>query len=281
MEERMFDILHLALKEFRDGYRNRWIITMTLVMIGLALALVLLGSVPIGSTKISPLAVTVVSLSSLCIFFIPLIALLLSYDSIVGEDERGTLTLLLVYPISRTAITLGKFFGQFMLLSFVIVAGFAAAVLALVLQGNIPFFDQEWDVFLKLLISSVLLGANFLAIGIFLSASLKERGAAAAGAIGIWLLFVVLFDMALMGLLASSSGGVFSDDFIKWVMVMNPADAYRMYNLTSSEDTALLSGMAGLRGDQGIAGSALLALLVAWIVVPLAGASVVFKGRSV
>lgn len=277
----MVDILHLATKEFRDGYRNRWIIMMTLVMTSLALALVLLGSAPVGSTKISLLAVTVVSLSSLCIFFIPLIALLLSYDTIVGEEERGTLTLLLVYPVSRTAIALGKFLGQFFLLTFVIVVGFGAAVLALVLQSDIPVYEQQWDIFLKLLFSSVLLGANFLAVGIFLSASVKERGIAAAGAIGIWLLFVVLFDMALMGVLASTGGGGFSDTFIKWFMVANPADAYRMYNLTSSADTALLSGMAGLRGDQGIAASVLIALLVFWVILPLTGACMVFRRRSV
>ncbi len=276
----MTDILTLAVKEFRDGYRNRWIVLMTLVMTGLALALVLLGSVPVGATKISPLAVTVVSLSSLSIFFIPLIALLLSYDSIVGEDERGTLTLLLVYPVSRTAITLGKFLGQLLLLSFVIIVGFGIAVLAIVLMDDIPFFEQEWNVFLKLLLSSILLGANFLAIGILLSSWMKERGTAAASAIGVWLLFVVLFDMALMGILSASDGGMFSDNFIKWVMLANPADAYRMFNLTSSADTALLSGMAGLRGDQGVPAQVLLALLVAWIAVPLAGACLVFQRRS-
>ncbi len=277
----MIDILHLAAKEFRDGYRNRWIILMTLVMTSLALALVLLGSAPVGSTKISPLAVTVVSLSSLCIFFIPLIALLLSYDTIVGEEERGTLTLLLVYPVSRTAITLGKFCGQFLLLTFVIAVGFGAAVLALVIQSDIPVYEQQWHIFLKLLLSSVLLGANFLAVGIFLSSSVKERGIAAAGAIGIWLLFVVLFDMALMGVLASSSGSGFNDVAIKWFMVANPADAYRMYNLTSSADTALLSGMAGLRGDQGITASALIGLLVLWVILPLTGACIAFRRRSV
>ncbi len=276
----MTDIFTLSMKEFRDGYRNRWIVVMTLVMIGLALALVLLGSAPIGSTKISPLAVIVVSLSSLSIFFIPLIALLLSYDSIVGEEERGTLTLLLVYPVSRTSITLGKFIGQFILLSFVIVVGFGVAVLAIILMGEIPFFEQEWTVFLKLLLSSILLGANFLAIGILLSSWVKERGTAAAGAIGIWLLFVVLFDMALMGILSASYGGLFSDNFIKWVMLANPADAYRMFNLTSSVDTARLSGMAGLRGDQGVSAQILLSLLVAWIILPLSGACLVFQGRS-
>ena len=45
---------------------------------------------------------TVVSLASLTVFLVPLIALLLAYDAIVGEAERGTLLLLLAYPVPAT-----------------------------------------------------------------------------------------------------------------------------------------------------------------------------------
>jgi len=275
----MIDIITLASKEFRDGYRNRWIIVMTVVMAALALILALLGSAPVGSTKISALAVTVVSLSSLSIFFIPLIALLLSYDSIVGEDERGTLTLLLAYPVSRLSIVIGKFIGQFLLLSFAVIVGYGVATLAIALSADMPFLEQQWLIFLKLLLSSILLGAAFLALGILLSAGMKERGTAAAGAIGLWLLFVVFFDMALLGFLTSVGGDLISDGAVKWLMLANPADAYRMFNLTANADTALLSGMAGLRGDQGVAASTLLMLLVLWIIIPLAGAGFVFRRR--
>lgn len=274
-------ILVLAIKEVRDGYRNRWIILMTLVLATLALVLSLLGSAPVGTTNISPLAVTVVSLSSLSIFFIPLIALLLSYDSIVGEEERGTLTLLLAHPISRPAITVGKFLGQFSILSFVIVVGYGAAVLALSFGGDIAVGQMQWPIFLRLLYSSVLLGAVFLALGMLLSICTKDRGTAAACAIGLWLLFVVLFDMALLGVLSSTGSSFISDGAVKWIMLSNPADAYRMFNLTGSPDTALLSGMSGLREDQGVGNAALLGLLVAWVVVPLSVACVVFQRRSV
>ncbi len=233
-----------------------------------------------GATKISALAVTVVSLSSLSIFFIPLIALLLSYDSIVGEDERGTLTLLLAYPVSRPAIAIGKFIGQFLLLSFAIIVGYGTAILTISLGSDVPLLEQQWIVFFKLLLSSVLLGAVFLALGLLLSAGLKERAAAAAGAIGLWLLFVVLFDMGLMGVLVATGESLISDTAVKWIMMANPADAYRMFNLTGSRETALLSGMSGLRGDQGVSGPILLSLLLGWVCVPLAGACLLFQRRS-
>jgi len=277
----MNNMLILAAKEVRDGYRNRWITVMTTIMAGLAFVLALLGSAPVGTTNISPLAVTVVSLSSLSIFFIPLIALLLSYDSIVGEEERGTLTLLLAHPVTRPAIAIGKFIGQLFILAFAIVIGYGVATLAIVVSSEGIFLEQQWGIFFKLLLSSIMLGAVFLAIGMLLSIWAKERGTAAASAIGIWLLFVVLFDMMLLGVLGASGADLLSDNAVKWIMLGNPTDAYRMFNLTADADTAVLSGMAGLRDDQGVSSTILLTLLLTWIAIPLAASCLLFQRRSV
>src|SRR5690625_581004 len=89
------NILLLALQEIRIGLRNRLVIATTLVLGALALSLVLLGSAPTGSVKVDALAVVVVSLASLTIFLVPLIALLLSFDTFVGELELCTLIVLL------------------------------------------------------------------------------------------------------------------------------------------------------------------------------------------
>ena len=45
-----------------------------------------------------------------------MLALLLSFDTVVGESERGSLILLMSYPLSRTQLLLGKFFGHLMVL---------------------------------------------------------------------------------------------------------------------------------------------------------------------
>jgi Cu-processing system permease protein len=275
----MFNIWVLVKKEIRDGYRNRWIAVMTLIMAGFALVLAFLGSAPVGSTAISPLAVTVVSLSSLGIFFIPLIALLLSYDSIVGEEERGTLTLLLAYPITRSAIALGKFLGQFSILAFAIVIGYGCATVAIAVTGDTPMADQSWNIFLKLVLSSILLGGVFLALGLLISTVTRDRGTAAAAAIGIWLVFVVLFDMALLGFLSSGAAELIQDEAVKWIMLASPSDAYRMFNLSTNTETALLSGMAGLREDQGVPASILILFLCAWIIVPLTASCLLFQRR--
>jgi len=49
------------------------------------------------------------SLVSLAIYLVPLISLILGYDAIVGERERGSLDLLLALPITRLELLLGKY----------------------------------------------------------------------------------------------------------------------------------------------------------------------------
>ena len=271
----------LILKESRDGLRNRWVVMITLVMALLALTLSFLGSAPLGTTSVSPLAVTVVSLSSLSIFFIPLIALLLAYDSIVGEAERGTLTLLLVYPISRNQIIIGKFIAHLFLLSIAIFLGYGAAGLAIAFSSGTGFLMHDWHSFIMLLSSSIILGAVFLSVGYVISAAVKERATAAAMAIGVWLVFVLLYDMGLLAILAADSRQMMSGELVKWLMLINPTDSYRMYNLTATNETALLSGMVGLSEEHKVSNFTLGFIMALWVVIPLSLAGFILKRRQI
>jgi len=275
----MKQILILGMREITDGMRNRWVIMITLLMAALALVLALLGSVPLGTTKVSELAVTIVSLSSLSIFFIPLIALLVSYDAIVGEDERGTLLLLLAYPVTRWQIVMGKFFGQLTLLSIAIILGYGMAALAIAVTSDNELGDQAWGAYAGLLGSSIMLGAVFLSIGLVISVLVRERGTAAALAVGVWLVLVLVYDMGLLGILAADSGQVLGDHLVTSLLLANPTDAYRMLNLVGSNEVSLLSGMAALSASRDIPTSLLFGLLILWSIIPLWLAGVLFQRR--
>ena len=84
----MRTIIIIAAKEIQEGLRNRWVLATTLLLAALALSLTFLGSAPTGNVGAGALDVVVVSLSSLTIFLLPLIALLISHDAVVGEMER-------------------------------------------------------------------------------------------------------------------------------------------------------------------------------------------------
>ena len=249
-------------------------------MFALALALGFMGSTPTGSVKVDPLTVTVVSLSSLSIFLVPLIAMLMSYDALIGEIERGTMALLLSYPISRWQILVGKFIGHTFLLAVATTIGYGAA--GLILQWQFGGFQAAaWKPFFLLIVASILLGAAFLSLGYLISAKVKERGTAAGLAIGVWLFFVVIFDMALLGILVADSKHRITAKLLENVLLFNPTDIYRLLNLTGFENTAMYSGMAGISGQIGLTKTLLVAAQIGWIIVPFALAAWLFNRRQI
>jgi Cu-processing system permease protein len=187
----------------------------------------------------------------------------------------------LSYPVARWQVIVGKFCGALILLSLAIALGYGSAGIAISLTAETAFTEQAWSSFAKLLLSSVLLGAVFLSLGFLISTSLRERGTAAAAAIGSWIFFVLLYDMGLLGLLASGAGNTIGTDLVIGLLLANPTDAYRMFNLVGSDETAILSGMAGLRLERNIPAIAPIAAMVAWVALPLGIACAVFQRRQV
>ena len=272
-------ILAIAGKELREGLRNRWVVAVTALLGVLALALAFLGSAPTGETGASALDVMVVSLSSLTIFLIPLIALLLAHDAIVGEAERGTLLLLLSYPVARWQIILGKFVGHVVILAGATIVGYGVAGLALGLFGGAEA-GRGWPAFALMIGNSVGLGAAFLAIGYAISALASERGVAAGLAVGVWLLFALVYDMVVLGALVVDQGAVITPCLLNLLLLLNPADVYRLLNLAGSAEARLFSGMAGVAADAAIDWRLLALALGGWIALPLALAVALFARRQ-
>ncbi len=268
----------LAQAEFREGLRNRWVLSAVAILATLAFSLALLGSAPIGETRVSLLNVTTVSLASLSIYLIPLIALTLSFDAIIGEQERGTLLLLLSYPVARWQVMAGKFLGHLAILACAIVVGFGSAGIYLAAQGATD--PQSWQLFTAMMGSSLLLGGVFVALGYLISASVSARAAAAGIAIALWLFLVVLYDLLLLGLILADSDQSLSSSVLGALILANPTDAYRFFNLAGSEAASLVSGTTNML-DASLAGPGiLLGILVLWIVIPLAVAVVIFQRRE-
>ena len=80
----------VAAKEFRDCWRNLWLIVGSALFACLSLAVVF-GTAAIGGDfSFRPLEAVMTSVVTLGVFLIPLIAVLISYDAFVGEQEHGT-----------------------------------------------------------------------------------------------------------------------------------------------------------------------------------------------
>lgn len=275
----MNNILTIARKEIQEGLRNRWVLATTLLLAALALSMTFLGSAPTGSSVgASRLDVVIVSLSSLTIFLIPLIALLISHDAIVGEMERGTMLLLLSYPLSRGQVVLGKFFGQLAILAFATVFGYGIAALALAVSGS-GVTAESWRAFAALVGSSILLGGVFIAIGFLASSTVRERSTAAGIAIGVWLFFVLIYDAALLALLVFDQGHMIGTGVLNSLLLFNPADAYRLLNFGTGQAGAL-TGMGGMTGNSTLQSPLLLLALGLWTVLPLSLSMLIFSRKE-
>ncbi|WP_234685863.1 ABC transporter permease [Bradyrhizobium monzae] len=271
--------LIIARKEIHQAIRNRWVLASTLLLAGLALSLTFLGSAPTGTVGVRALDVVIVSLSSLTIFLIPLIALLISHDAIVGDMERGTMLLLLSYPVARWQVLLGKFIGHLAVLAFATCLGYGIAAAALIATGSRIGADSL-AAFAAMIGSSVLLGAVFVAIGYLVSSLVRDRGTAAGVCIGLWLLLVLIYDMALLGVLAVDQGRSISAAAVDAMLLLNPTDVYRLFNLTGFANVSSFAGMAGLAQSTTLSAQGLLIALLVWTCVPLGLAAAAFSRRE-
>lgn len=268
----------LAQKELRDGLRNRWIAAAIIVLGGLALALSLLGSAPTGSIKASTLDISVISLASLSVYLIPLIALMLSFDALVGEFERGTMMLLLTYPVTRWQVIIGKFLGHVMILFIAILVGYGGAVLIMMLLTDGS--TEGWQAYVLMMLSSLALGAVFIALGYLVSVLVKERATAAGTAIGLWLIFVVLYDLLLFGILLIDKEQIINQQLFAALMLISPTDTYRILNLSLFKGVSQAAGIAGVASEAGMSGALLSSVLMLWIVAPLMATLLVFQRRE-
>jgi Cu-processing system permease protein len=268
----------LAMKELRDGFRNRWVAAAIIVLGILALVLSVLGSAPTGSVRVSELDISVIGLASLSVYLIPLIALMLSYDALVGEFERGTMMLLLAYPVTRWQIIVGKFLGHLLILLIAIVVGYGGAVVVLTLVTDSG--TEGWQAYAAMMASSLLLGAVFIALGYLVSVIVRERATAAGAAIGLWLVFVVLYDLLLFGVLTMDEDQQIGQNLFSMLMLANPTDSYRVLNLSLFEGVSEAAGIAGVASEAGLSGILLISAMLVWIILPLTATLLVFQRRE-
>ncbi|MFC6672550.1 ABC transporter permease subunit [Marinobacterium aestuariivivens] len=271
-------ILSVADKEFRDGLRNRWVLAISLIFALLATGLAYFGAAAAGQVGFTSLPTTLVSLASLAVFVIPLIALMLAYDGLVGEDENGTLLLLLSYPLSRWQLLLGKLLSHGGILAISTLLGFGAAALIMGLLSDSTPWSELLPAFGFFIISAVLLGWIFIAFAYVISAAASEKSRAAGLALVTWFLFVLVFDLALLGLLVGTRGNV-DAELLPYLLLLNPTDIFRLLNLAYFADQPV-SGLMSVAQQVRFGPVTLFASLLAWLLLPTGLALWLFNRRT-
>jgi Cu-processing system permease protein len=260
-------VYSVAKKEFLDNYRNKWI--MAVAAIFLILTLVISYFSTRGDVGWKDLDVTIGGMMSLVQFLVPIIALMLSYATIVGEQEKGSLALLLSYPVKRDEVILGKFFGLSSVLAVATLIGFGVS--GLIIAVNVK--DVRWSDYFIFILSSILVGIVYIALAILASCILKKRSTALGMAIFMWFLFAMIWNIILFGALVGSHGfDVIGDE--DWVgpnwyyvgSIINPLSAFSI--LVALNVGPISADIAGEFPSFYTTGLSLL-ILSLWIILPL------------
>lgn len=257
----------LILHELLERARDRWVAVVTVLFALLAVGIAAYG----GASDDASAMVTAPSIVTLSALLVPLVALVLGHDAIVGERERHTLGLLLSLPVRRSEVLVAKYVGRLLALVLAVSLGLGAACVVL--------GPGQRSVVLGLVPPTILLGAAFLSLGVLVSAATRRVATAASLAVAIWFLLVFFYDLGLLALLVATDGAV-SQDAIATAVHLNPAGLYRMALLSQLMGVSALEELGMTVAIPGVAGRT--AIWAAWVAVPLGiGAALLSRRRSV
>lgn len=261
--------VELAATDVRDGLRERtlYAVVGVFVLLGGGIGY-LYGNSPGQAASGIGLAAPLVFLY---LVFLPLTALSITYESVVGKRADGSLKLLLGLPYSRADVVAGTYLGRYAVVLAAALAGLVAAHLVALAMGAPVDVALGAGLFGLL----TLLALAFVGLAIGLSTVTRSTTRAAAGAFGLFLLAFGLWDLLVQALVYVASGFRGPGSTPEWANVvanLNPLTAYR--NAVAGvfprlADNVLSGGGASAFYEEP--GFAVL-VLVAWgVLVPLGG----------
>lgn len=220
-------------KEYMDTVRNRWLIIITLIFLLLAIVVSYFNASNSRGVGFQNLDDTVVALTSVVSFLVPVVGIMLGHSSIIKEREHGSLHTLLSYPVNRIEVFLGKYIALSSVLFTTIIAGFGGAgvVIALFSKNGIASH------YIHFLLVTFLMGLIFLGLSMLVSVIVKKSSVAVGAGVFIWFLFSMIISILLTGLYAATEGNyhsIFSGEIppSAWIwkaMFISPIDTYQMH----------------------------------------------------
>lgn len=265
-----------ARREFRDALSSRWFLLYTVAFTVLAVGVSFLSLSGSGSHGFAGFGRTAAGLLNLIMLVVPLMALTAGAGTIAGERERGTLLYLLAQPVSRTQILLGKYVGLAIALvcSLCIGFGVSAGVLAW-RAGGVGV--QSFVVLVGL---TILLALAMLSLGVLISVLSRRSSVAVGISLFVWLALVFVSDL---GLMAGSLIFKLRVQEIFALASLNPLQAFKMGVIVSMNASLDVLGPVGAYASHTLGNAmpwVLAGSIVAWIVLPLAAAVVLFARRK-
>lgn len=157
----------------------------------------------------------------------PLAALAMTYDTIAGPRQSGSLRVLLSYPYTRRELVLGTLVGRILLVSLAVVVGIVVGLLSTVVFGGSP----DVAALAIVLGLSVLLATSIVGLTMGISANVSTSSRASVLAFGAYLLFTGFWGIVPTVVRYVINGFSFAfGPTPEWVRIwnqLNPLTAFR------------------------------------------------------
>lgn len=134
---------------------------------------------------------------------ISLFALLLTYDTISGEKEAGTLKLMILTGPRRPSIYLSKFIAALLVLSIPVLTGLLMSLIVLSFVHGVSFAPTHLTALLLMMLAGLLYGAVFIAIGMLCSTLVPRSSTALVMSLFVWTVLVLFLPASAQRLAAS------------------------------------------------------------------------------
>ena len=130
-------------------------------------------------------------------YVLSFVAILFTFDSVSGELERGTLRLTLANPIPRHTVLIGKFLGTFISINIPFAIAVLMNLFLISTSDAVQFNAEAWGRIGILSVIVILYTCLFIALGILVSAAVRESGVSLVVLLLIWVSFVVFMPNTL------------------------------------------------------------------------------------
>lgn len=263
----------IAMRDARAGLRNRWFIiylVVFLIMIVVFSWVALAGSNITGQPGFGR---TSAGLLNLLLLIVPLMGLTVGAQSIVADRQDRSLDYLLAQPVSPAEVYVGKYLGGAATLLLVILFGFGWAGVVMAMRGTAGRTPD----FLLLVFLTILLGLGMFSVGFLISSFSPQVSAALGIAVSIWLGFVIIGDLGIMG---SSIVMNFQPSTLLFLTLLNPLDTFKLVSVGLLHTSTDVLGPAGVYSRDRFGASLtpiLLTLEFVWFLVPLLCGYWIFK----
>ena len=121
-----------------------------------------------------------------------LLALLFAFDAICGEQEEGTLKLVMAYSVPRHLVLLAKWIGGYLALILPFFASVFTALLFAQLTTSLSFAATDWSAFLGMIAVAALYMSVFYALSMWISALTHRSSTSLVLNFLIWVILVLL-----------------------------------------------------------------------------------------